>query len=102
MTILGTILLFCFGYYYTIACAKMDYYNESKENNDEYTSDVYEPLSHMILISFTLLAIIFFTIGCLMLHNLKRYFKDFYEQFGCRLWIANCAMTFPLLFRAGF
>lgn len=56
----------------------------------------------MIWILFTLLSIIFFTVGFLMLRRLKLYFKDFYKQFGGKLWFANVVLTLPLLFRAIF
>ena len=37
-----------------------------------------------------------------MLLRLKRYFKDFYDQFGFRLWVANIFLTLPLTFRGIF
>jgi len=35
-------------------------------------------MSQMIVITFLLLGVMFFTVGCIMLNRLKRYFKDFY------------------------
>ena len=58
------------------------------------------PINRLIWISFTLLAIIFFSVGCIMLHRLRVYFKDFYKEYGKRLWVANVVLTFPLTFRA--
>ena len=37
-----------------------------------------------------------------MLYRLKKYFPEFYGQFGRSLWFANCILTLPLLFRALF
>ena len=37
-----------------------------------------------------------------MLNRLRRYYKGFYKQFGCYLWMANVLLTFPLTFRAMF
>jgi hypothetical protein len=51
---------------------------------------------------YTVLAIIFFAVGCFMLNRLKRFYKGFYKDFGCYLWMANILLTFPLLFRAVF
>ena len=53
----------------------------------------------MVIGTFSLLAVIFFTVGYMMLSRLKRYFKDFYKHFGTKLWIANVLLTFPLTFR---
>ena len=51
---------------------------------------------------FAILAVIFFAVGWLMLNRLKQYYKDFYLEFGCYLWMTNYLLTFPLLFRALF
>ena len=53
----------------------------------------------MIIATFSLLAVLLFSIGYIMLDRLKRYFKDFYKHFGTKLWIANILLTLPLLFR---
>lgn len=53
----------------------------------------------MIVGTFAFLCVIFFTVGCIMLRKIRRYFKDFYKQFGCKLWLANILLTLPLLFR---
>ena len=37
-----------------------------------------------------------------MLYRLKKYFPEFYNQFGCTLWFATCVLSFPLAFRAIF
>ena len=53
----------------------------------------------MVVGIFAFLCVIFFSVGCMMLRKIRRYFKDFYKQFGCKLWIANILLTLPLLFR---
>lgn len=53
----------------------------------------------MIVGTFALLCVVFFSVGCMMLRKIRRYFKDFYKQFGCKLWLANILLTLPLLFR---
>jgi len=63
---------------------------------------VHQPLLRLVYIEFTLLGVIFFTVGFFMLRSLKMYFKDFYKEFGCQLWLANVLLTFPLTFRAIF
>ena len=75
--------------------AKSDTYNE-------FTVEVLTPLGRLVWILFTILAVIFFTVGCIMLQRLRHYFKDFYRQFGCSLWVANVVLTIPLTFRAIF
>ena len=73
-----------------------------RKNFEEFNNDVDEQLSQMIWIAFSILGVIIFSVGWLMLYHLKRYFKDFYKNFGCRLWLANVFLTFPLFFRAIF
>ena len=40
-------------------------------------------MSEMIWVLFLLLAIIFFTVGCIMINRLRIYYKDFYKDFAC-------------------
>lgn len=61
--ILSAFLIFSYGYFYTLTCVINDY----SLSTDAYTKEVFNPQSTMIWISFTLLAIIFFTVGCIML-----------------------------------
>ena len=56
----------------------------------------------MVWITFTSLAVIFFTVGCIMLNRIRLYFKGFYEEYGCYLWASNVLLTLPLTFRAVF
>ena len=56
----------------------------------------------MVWIEFLMLGIIFFTVGCLMLRRLRKYYKGFFKEFGCSLWTANIMLTVPLAFRAVF
>jgi len=62
--------------------------------------EVRNPLGRFIWILFTALGILFFTVGCMMIVRLKKYFRDFYKEFGCQLWTANVLLTLPLTFRA--
>ena len=72
------------------------------DNFDEYINAVEIPLGKLIWILFTILAIIFFAVGCFMLRRIRLYFKGFYKEFGCQLWTANVLLTLPLTFRAIF
>ena len=65
-------------------------------------SDVRQPLSRMIWITFMLLGIIFFAVGVMMLRRLRIYYKGFFKEYGCSLWVANVMLTLPLCFRALF
>lgn len=71
------IIVYCF--FYAKACVKVDYYTSSEYNHDIFEDEVYLPLARGVWISFVLLGIIFFTVGCLMLRRLRLYFKDFYQ-----------------------
>ena len=73
-----------------------------RKNFEEFIENVYEKLGTMIWIAFSLLGIVFFSVGWLMLYHLKRYFKDFYKNFGRKLWLAIVFLTLPLFFRAIF
>ena len=85
--------------FYTEACHKKQEY---KIDFDRYAVEIGIPIGRLIWICFALLALIFFLVGWLMLNRLKRYYKGFYKDFGCYLWMANVLLTFPLLFRAIF
>lgn len=74
----------------------------SEHFNVDYTNEVERPLKKMIWIMFMLLAILFFTVGVLMLRRLRLYYKGFFKEFGCSLWVANVMLTLPLCFRAVF
>ena len=90
-------------YFYYYACINVDYYTSTAEhNNVDYFHDIYNPLIQMVTGVYFCLSVFFFSVGCLMLVRLKRHFKDFYKHFGCKLWIANVLLTFPLLFRGVF
>ena len=98
----AAILVFWYAYYYTKACKDRKYYSENEQHYQEFNDDVFVPLSKFIWITFLVLAIIFFVVGCSMLNRLRIYFKDFFEKFGCMLWFANVMLTLPLSFRAAF
>ena len=35
-----------------------------------------------------------------MLNRLRVYFKGFFKDYGCNLWVANVLLTIPLIIRA--
>ncbi len=44
----------------------------------EYQMTVETPLAKLIWILFTILAVIFFAVGCFMLRRIRLYFRGFY------------------------
>ena len=74
----------------------------NRKNYIQYGEDILTPLSKLIWIQFLILGIILFIVGSLMLNRLRLYFKDFFNEFGCNLWMANILLTLPLGFRAFF
>ena len=46
-----------------------------------------------------LLAISYFTVGCILLLRLKKHFPKLYGQFGCHLWTALILLSVPLTLR---
>ena len=70
------------------------------EELEELYDTVWNPLTDVIVFGYAILGIIFFIVGWQMLYRLKKYFPEFYGQFGGSLWFANCILTLPLLFRA--
>ena len=99
MSTLAAVLLFVYSFYFNKACSNQDKY---EVNSNAYHDDISSETKKMIWIIFLLLAIILFTVGCIMLCRLKKYYKDFYKDFGCQLWTANILMTLPLTLRAVF
>ena len=99
MITLAAILVLSYSYYYNLACSNQDEY---ERDLDAYDADVSSETKKMIWVTFLLLAIILFSVGCIMICRLKIYYKDFYKDFGCQLWTANILMTLPLTFRAVF
>ena len=67
---------------------------------ESWLSKVNDPLTEVIVWSYLLLGFCFFIVGWQMLYRLKKYFPEFYNQFGCNLWFATCVLSFPLAFRA--
>ena len=98
----AAILIFWYLFYYIKACKDQKYFSESVEHYQEFMDNVFTPLSKFIWITFFVLGIIFFMVGCSMLNRLRIYFKDFFEKFGGMLWFANIMLTLPLSFRAVF
>jgi len=76
------------------------FFVRQREHYKEYVDEVRNPLGRLIWILFTVLGILFFSVGCMMIVRLKKYFRDFYKEFGCQLWTANVLLTLPLTFRA--
>ena len=99
MSLIALGLVFGYCYYYSEVCVHRDYYNQ---HYDQWLENIDDPLIRMIWITFLILSVIFFGVGCFMLLRLRRYFRDFYEQFGFRLWVANIFLTLPLTFRGIF
>ena len=99
IAILAFIVIFCYSFYFTKCYKNADHYYAVF---DDFDRDVYEPLVRLQWIGFTVLAILFFTVGCIMLNRLRIYFKGFFKDYGCYLWIANVLLTIPLIIRAIF
>lgn len=99
MITLAAVLVVTYAYYYNLACHNQDKY---ERDVDAYERDVSSETKKLIWVTFLLLAIILFSVGCIMICRLKTYYKDFYKDFGCQLWTANILMTLPLTFRALF
>ena len=53
-----------------------------------------------IVVTFLLLGIALFVTGTIMLFRLKKYFKEFYLQFGIYFWAANLLLAVPLILRS--
>jgi len=72
----------------------------SRAHYDQFEPEIHVPLLRLVWIEFTILALLFFAVGVSMQWSLRKYFKDFYKEFGCQLWSATVLMTVPLMFRA--
>ena len=48
------------------------------EDQEEFTSDILDPLSRFIVVVFTLLALVFFIVGVMLMHTLKTNYSDFF------------------------
>ena len=80
MLTLALVIICSYSYYINKTCSNIDYY-EIPANG--YIEEVSNKAKRMIWILFMCLAIIFFTVGCIMLRKLRLYYKDFYKEFGC-------------------
>ena len=56
-------------------------------------------ISNMLTYLFTTLGIIFFVSGVTMALKLRKYYPDFYEEYGILIWIATFCLTLPLFVR---
>lgn len=99
IAILAFIVIFCYSFFFTKCYHNADHYYDEI---DDYDSEIYRPLVRLQWIGFTVLAILFFTVGCIMLNRLRVYFKGFFKDYGCYLWVANILLTIPLTIRATF
>ena len=97
IAILSLVVIASYNFYFVKCYKNADHYYDVIEDFD---SDIYYPLKRLEWISFTILAILFFTVGCIMLNRLRVYFKGFFKDYGCNLWIANVLLTIPLIIRA--
>jgi len=57
-------------------------------------------MNRFIWILFLVLAVVFFSVGLMLLMSLKNYFNEFYEEQKYLLWSAMLILTLPLSFRA--
>ena len=102
MGLLATIVIGEYAYFYHKACWNNDEYIANEDDNkisSEYENQVFKPLGSMIWINFVILAIILFCVGTFMLRRLRLYFRDFFEEYGRSLWVANVLLSLPLCFR---
>ena len=104
MGLLATMVIGEYAYFYHKACWNNDAYLANEDENgisSEYENQVFVPLGNMIWINFVILAVILFCVGTFMLRRLRLYFRDFFEEYGRSLWIANVLLSLPLCFRGG-
>ena len=97
IAILALVIIACYSFYFTKCYHNTEHYYDSY---DDFDRDIYNPLVRLQSISYAVLAILFFTVGCIMLKRLRVYFKGFFKDYGCYLWIANVLLTIPLIIRA--
>jgi len=70
-----------YSYIYLKACG--DNVEKYYDDYDRFEVEIYDKIIRGTWIMFAILALIFFAVGWLMLNRLKRYYKDFYREFGC-------------------
>ncbi len=56
-------------------------------------------LSDLFTYLFTLLGIVFIITGITMALALKKYYTDFYKEYGCLIWVATLCLAVPLFMR---
>ena len=79
---MSTTIILSYGFYYSKTCSNQDYY-EDKDNQEEYEDEIMDETKKMIWVLFMILAIILFSVGCVMIRRLSIYYKDFYKDFSC-------------------
>ena len=72
------------------------------EDKENFTSDILDPFSLFIVVVFSLLALVFFIVGVMLLHTLKTTYSEFYNDYKAILWATTLLLTLPLLFRGIF
>jgi cytochrome bd-type quinol oxidase subunit 1 len=60
----------------------------------------YGHLSGVFTILFSVLGVVFFISGTVMAINLKKYYPDFYKEYGKLIWLATFCLALPLFLRA--
>lgn len=50
--------------------------------------------------TFTFLGVIFLISGILMGYNVRKFYPEFYKQYGCYIWVVTALLTLPLFYRA--
>ena len=80
MTLMAIMVICSYGFFYNKACRDKEYY---ESHLDEYHTEISDSVSKMIWVMFLILAVLFFTVGCIMILRLRTYYKDFYKDFAC-------------------
>jgi hypothetical protein len=98
----GTVII-CLGvlavptFYYVEGCSPK---YQGPEQSEIYKTNNSDPMNRFIWILFLVLAVVFFSVGLVLLMSLKNYFNEFYEEQKYLLWSAMLILTLPLSFRA--
>ena len=56
-------------------------------------------LSDLFTYLFTLLGIVFIITGIMMALAIRKYYTDFYKEYGCLIWVATLCLAVPLFMR---
>ena len=69
------------------------------ETFEDFDVEVLNPIKRATFTAFMLLAISYFTVGCILLSRLKKHFGKLHEQWAGHLWTALILLTVPLTLR---